>query len=188
MGGATAVLVLGLRTVGFPLVALWAWRVGSVTYLALTVFIVSRGVTSSARLAAALNVLLSVVLTAASFLVQGFPTEPQKLSGTAHSTVIVFDGVRTWHGTALCILAVATIVFLFLFVRAVQSGITPQLESNWGGIGGAMGGWRLSASLTYLGAAAVFGVLFAIFVFHLDQPKTTTQQPPPKPPVTTSTR
>ena len=89
---------------------------------------------------------------------------------TLSISVIAFSGVTLWHGIALALLAIGTVVFIVLFIRMLESGDSPQLESHWGGIGGGLGGWRLSGSLTYLAAATVFGVLFAFFVLHLDSP------------------
>lgn len=38
----------------------------------------------------------------------------------------------------------------------------PGLESHWGGLGGGLGGWRVSTSLVYLMAAVAFGGLLAL--------------------------
>lgn len=49
-----------------------------------------------------------------------------------------------------------TLWFLHLFVDSVQDGQWPAFESHWGGLGGGLGGWRVSPSLLYLMGALGF--------------------------------
>ncbi len=48
------------------------------------------------------------------------------------------------------------------FVREARQE-PPQIETHWGGLGGGLGGWRISASLAYLVAALAFGGMFTAF-------------------------
>jgi hypothetical protein len=63
---------------------------------------------------------------------------------------------------ALTLFALGTVVAVALFLWAVRRGDLPQIESHWGGLGGGMGGWRISASMAYLVTATIFGSLFAV--------------------------
>jgi hypothetical protein len=57
----------------------------------------------------------------------------------------------------LCILLVANFT---LFLRSIEADKRISVESEWGGLGGGLGGWRVSASLTFLLiSAALFAVL-----------------------------
>jgi hypothetical protein len=73
----------------------------------------------------------------------------------------------TWLGTLL-LLAAGAVVFLVLFVRRVGRGGAPKLETHWEGIGGGVGGWRMSSSLGYLLIAAVLSLFFTLFLFRFD--------------------
>lgn len=56
-----------------------------------------------------------------------------------------------------------TAFFAGRFARAVDSDPDrPGFESHWGGLGGGLGGWRVSTSLVYLMAAIAFGGLLAV--------------------------
>jgi hypothetical protein len=190
--GVIGLLVMGLRFVGFPGVALVVWRIVSLTYLLSSVVLLAKSERSfSARAAGTLNVVLGFLLFGGASVATGFASEPAPRALPLSTTIITIDGIRLWHGLALGMLALGTLTFLILFVRMVERGVSPQVESNWGGIGGGMGGWRLSTSLTYLAAAAVFGVILAVLVYSLessagaeknrDTNRTTTASPPKGP-------
>lgn len=174
-------MVLAARSAGFPTAALWAWRASSIAVLLVSIFATKNASTAgtvrstsdvpprrswAAPAAAGLGVIVALLLSVAS-LVAG---DAFMRRAPASKVLFTIDGVRLWQGIALAILAIGTIVFLWLFVRMIDRGITPQFESHWGGLGGGMSGWRISPSLTYLLAALVFGTLFAIFVVQLETP------------------
>lgn len=168
-------LVFALHIIASPIIALWTWRVAGVVCVLISLISVrglrpGQDVSVVTRLSGLLNVVVPLVVASASFLAQSIP--PVKLAAAGPATIpnITIDGVRLWHGVALGVLGLGTIVFLLLFVRMAERGISLQVESNWGGIGGGMAGWRVSPSLTYFAATAIFGVLFAIFVFQLERP------------------
>ena len=164
-----ASVTLGLHLIGFATVALWTWRVLSIAYVLVAVVLAIR-VDGKAvdRAAAVVNVAVAGVITSASFVMRSGLVVPLPSTPPAPATVITIQGVSLWHGIALGLLALFTVVFLFLFIRTLERGGTPQFESHWGGIGGGLSGWRVSTSLTYLAGAFVFGLLFAVFVFQLD--------------------
>ncbi|MEY2563752.1 MAG: hypothetical protein QOH88_1945 [Verrucomicrobiota bacterium] len=70
--------------------------------------------------------------------------------------------VSVWWIAALLGLAFGTVYFLRLFVRSLEEGGAPQIETHWGGIGGALGGWRMSRSLGYLLVSILLAILCGI--------------------------
>lgn len=186
-------VVMGLGAMGWTEAAPWAFRIGAAGYLLLTLLRTQLSSATPPRLwaGAAYDIGLALLSTIAAFTTNDLVAGAASRSGAATRAPqarYVIDFVRTWEGIALGILAVATLFFLFLFVRMVERGAPPQVESHWGGIGGGVGGWRISSSLTYLLAAVTFGVLFAVFVSRLDNERptqgsaavrSTTPKPPP---------
>lgn len=57
--------------------------------------------------------------------------------------------------------ALTTTLFV-LFIRESLREDQPRIDTHWGGFGGALGGWTVSRSLVYLGAAVLFGALMAL--------------------------
>jgi len=165
-------MVLALHVLGYPRIALWAWRAPAAAYSLVALYVAMKGRSSTlARIGAGLNFVIALLMSAASFAVQRvFAPQSTAQSLPASKTIITIDGVQLWHGVALGILGAGTVLFLVLFIRLIERGVSPQIESNWGGIGGGMGGWRMSASLTYLAGAVVFGLLFAFFILQLKAP------------------
>jgi hypothetical protein len=49
--------------------------------------------------------------------------------------------------------------FSCLFLDATYRQGPPSYENNWGGLGGGLGGWRMSESLAYMVASLAFGAL-----------------------------
>jgi hypothetical protein len=81
-----------------------------------------------------------------------------------------FDWIFSWHNLALGMPFTAFVVFSLLFIMTVQQGSLPQIESHWGGFGGGLGGWRLSASLTYLVASISMAAIFTVCVLQGSPP------------------
>jgi hypothetical protein len=54
------------------------------------------------------------------------------------------------------------VVFLWVMLWYVQKGEPIEVRSSWGGLGGAAGGWRVSAPMVCLVAAITFGTLAAL--------------------------
>lgn len=55
-----------------------------------------------------------------------------------------------------------TIVFLARFIRSLESGEPLGIESHWGGLGGGVGGWRISRPIVYLLSVITFAALTAV--------------------------
>jgi hypothetical protein len=61
-------------------------------------------------------------------------------------------------GAGLALLGGLALWFSWLFVVSVEQEGPPQIESNWAGLGGGLGGWRFSASLVYALCALTLAV------------------------------
>jgi hypothetical protein len=60
---------------------------------------------------------------------------------------------------AVVVLGILMILFLSLFVLAAQQDSRPQFEGSWGGLGGGVGGWRISISVIFLSIAIALGIM-----------------------------
>ena len=69
------------------------------------------------------------------------------------------------------------IASFFLCVGALDSGEGIALESHWGGLGGGVGGWRLTLPLVFLLAAIFFAGATAVTV-GMGPPQQTAQGKP----------
>jgi hypothetical protein len=49
----------------------------------------------------------------------------------------------------------------YLFVRTIEGGERIEFQSHWGGLGGGLGGWRVSRPLVFLLTTALTFALFA---------------------------
>lgn len=77
---------------------------------------------------------------------------------------------------ALLVLGIGAVYFTVLFVQQVRSGHRVGIESHWGGLGGGLGGWRISSALCFLIGSLVFAASFsALAIRFLDR------DAPPKP-------
>jgi hypothetical protein len=168
----TGCLAAPLMLMGQGAIGLWVLRIGcGLGVVGALLTFQKYSYRTATRLAAIGVIVVNAIVASAT----GFMSTPAQAAQiptlqlpTFSISVIAFSGVTLWHGIALTLLALGTVAFLCLFVRMIETGDSPQLESHWGGIGGGLGGWRMSGSLTYLAAATVFGVLFAFFVLQLD--------------------
>ena len=71
----------------------------------------------------------------------------------------------------LFMLRVAAAAVLFFIVAMLLLGFwktvgedPPRVDSHWGGFGGGLGGWHMSASLAYLLGALAFAIMFVAVV------------------------
>jgi hypothetical protein len=158
-----ATLVAGCQMIGYAQTALWLWRIASVTCIVFSLYAITRPRRVFRAVAASvLNVLIAVFMAAAWLFeahaaTASLPLRPQ-------TVLLTVDGVRAWDTIALLVFATITLLSVRWCVRAVERGIAPSIESHWGGIGGGVSAWRVSASVVYLVLAVTFGLLFAIFV------------------------
>lgn len=85
--------------------------------------------------------------------------EPARMSAAENAAVF-----------ALIVLAAGALCFTYLFVRHVRYGHKVGIESHWGGLGGGLGGWRISSALCFLIGSLVFaGALSALAIRFLDR-------------------
>jgi hypothetical protein len=73
----------------------------------------------------------------------------------------VFRQTLTPSRAAYLIMLVAVFTTSFvLFIRSMEKENRLAIESNWGGLGGGLGGWRVSSTLTFLlTSVALFALL-----------------------------
>jgi hypothetical protein len=57
-----------------------------------------------------------------------------------------------------------TLACLARLAKSAERGETFGVESHWGGLGGGVGGWRISAPLGYFVCAVTFGALMGLAV------------------------
>jgi hypothetical protein len=92
-----------------------------------------------------------------------------------------------WYHVLIAGLSAITVLFLGLFIQEMRRGRGPMIESNWGGIGGGGGGWRMSGSLAYLlGMLGTATLLFIVLVHFEDRRKRTGATPPAEKEITSS--
>lgn len=72
--------------------------------------------------------------------------------------------------TAAAMLLLVMLILLVGFLRTVRED-PPRIESHWGGFGGGLGGWRMSASLAYLVAVIAFAAMFTMVVQQSKPPE-----------------
>lgn len=69
--------------------------------------------------------------------------------------------------TSLFVLGALTVGFAGGFAGFVRRGEWPRFETSWGGLGGGLGGWRLSPALACLMGAVAFGTAFTLVTLYL---------------------
>ena len=103
------------------------------------------------------------------------PTSPPTVPALLLCALLALLGAATYkheisalEGALLAIPGGLALWFSWIFVGSMAIDGPPQIESNWGGLGGGMGGWRFSASLVYVLCALTFAVCtsFAFLEIH----------------------
>ena len=89
----------------------------------------------------------------------------------------------------LVLFGIVLVILLWAFGNALRHGDGVAIENHWGGLGGGIGGWRLSAPLIYLlGIIFMLGVSVTIAWRLFPPPKeaagSSTPPPSPSPTVT----
>jgi hypothetical protein len=193
---AVGLLFASLTLLGFPLIALWTWRAlsGVLTVVCLIILAqlivrerTSRRFTATADPSAyrrsnspvdGFLILGTTALTIAVFVCAVAATAPQRGAAmsapaptptpgaVAHSTADSLVRIDFWHAAGLTVLGCGAILFGLLFIAAMQQQGLLWFESNSGSLGGATGGWRMSASMGYLGATILFAVMFGALIVH----------------------
>jgi hypothetical protein len=185
--GGSGLLALAVAAAGWPSIALYVWRVTaiSVTVIGAVTFLRNRPVITSAApgttptrtswgagWVAAIGTILLIGYTWLSFQRNSLPKTAGGVAQSADlgTTFETAQGILSifWFG-ALGLLGIGTLVFLFLFVGRLQRGGAPKIETHWGGIGGGLGGWRMSSSLGYLVVAIILTTCFSMLLLKLDE-------------------
>lgn len=188
---AMGLSVLGFAAVGQPQIALTVWRILAVVLVAHRLITAGIKIKEGKRLSAGIwgggSILLAVLLVLA------FASNTESLTHTVSIGVVQpnlptlvpsqpaevhISAAAIWRFLATGLLAMGTVVFFVLFVGLIQRGVPLQVESHWGGIGGGLGGWRLSSALTYLLVAILFGGIFVMLAFK-DEASAAKDQPSP---------
>jgi hypothetical protein len=68
---------------------------------------------------------------------------------------------------ALIVLGAGALYFTYLFVQHIRYGHKVGIESHWGGLGGGLGGWRISSALCFLIGSLVFAASFSALAIRL---------------------
>jgi len=72
---------------------------------------------------------------------------------------VAFERLPALQGGYLMLCAVLTGASFFKFLQSLDQENFMFIESHWGGLGGGLGGWRVSRSLTYFVTTAGLAVL-----------------------------
>lgn len=75
---------------------------------------------------------------------------------------VYFQQMSAAGAIAAAVFGGAALFFAERLVRSLDRGERASFESAWGGLGGGLGGWRLTTPLVYLVATAVFGILLMV--------------------------
>jgi hypothetical protein len=196
--GASGLITLAVAMAGWPSGALYFWRATALICFLIGPTILIRMVTVKkqeapastggqggspgnevkvARIGPLLwSTLIGTGITAAiawlSFQSYSLPVDGDAITSSARVGVTSTLPVESivWIVTLIAV-GFGTVHFLILFLQLLQEGDTPQIESHWGGIGGGLGGWRMSRSLGYLLVAAALTVLFTVFLLRFPAPE-----------------
>jgi hypothetical protein len=91
------------------------------------------------------------------------------IGGSLFAAGLLGYGVYTrsltpFRAAYLVLLILFLTLSFILFVHGMESEERLSIESNWGGLGGGLGGWRVSSSLVFLlTTAALFALLVSAF-------------------------
>ena len=90
------------------------------------------------------------------------------------SLALYLREISALKAALLAILGGLSLWFAWMFVSSVEREGPPQVETNWGGLGGGLGGWRCSASLVYGLCALTLAVCTGFTFLEVGQPAPTT--------------
>lgn len=79
----------------------------------------------------------------------------------------------------LILLAILMVMLVIVFVRALNRGEGVTIESNWGGLGGGIGGFQLSTPLIYLLGIVFLLVVSSALAWRIFPPSQTPPAPTP---------
>jgi len=93
------------------------------------------------------------LLTGAMLVSLGLALYLREISALKAALLAILGGLSLW--------------FAWMFVSSVERDGPPQIDTNWGGLGGGLGGWRCSSSLVYGLCALIFGICTGITFLEL---------------------
>jgi hypothetical protein len=189
-------LYFSVSAVGGLTVAKWIWLIANGIALGGGLLCCVAARIQRADVAQILSVLGATVLAGFTFITSIFATtgpvtrSHEALSAAAPVTsgVVFLSQISIWHNVTLTVLGVGILVFLILFIADVGRGISPGVESHWDGLGGGVGGWQMSSSLTYFLGVLIFGVLFSVLVLREENAVASQTSSPAADAITTSKR
>lgn len=79
----------------------------------------------------------------------------------------------------LTIAGITFIILLLAFIRSLTRGEGVAIESYWGGLGGGLAGWRLSAPLIYLLGIVFLLAISSVLAWRMFLPASPVQQGSP---------
>jgi hypothetical protein len=82
------------------------------------------------------------------------------------AAAVAFARMSAAGAIAAAVFGGSALFFAESLVRSLDGGERASFESAWGGLGGGLGGWRLTAPLVYLIATAVFATLLLVVAVH----------------------
>jgi hypothetical protein len=193
--GATGLLTLGVNAAGWPPVASTLWRTLAVAGIALGPVILAievfkkrtpvaappgstppgptppSPIPKSALAVSILGTFLMIgdaILAFRTSTLTAAQSEAALKAGPEIAAASSPDVMAIVWLVALALLGLGAALFLVLFAKNMRLGGAPQIETHWGGIGGGLGGWRMSSSLSYLLVTGVLLLLFSIFFLQFD--------------------
>ena len=90
-----------------------------------------------------------------------FPVVVALTTGVLLYAAVRLGEIAAIRAATLYAFGAATAWFIHRFHESMQQEGWPGLETHWGGLGGGLGGWRVSPSVIYLLGALSFGGILA---------------------------
>jgi len=176
----TGLAFCALSAMNRPDAALWTWRVIGIVASLTGVLSLGKVLSEDSGIMTVVGLIFCVAVWVGfvifSFIVQ--PATAGNSSEVATVTVPSVNPMAIWRTATPIVFGLCGLLFLLLFVVRVQRGDLPSIETNSGGIGSGLGGWRVSASLTYLIGLAVFGALLYVALPRDETKAASTAGPP----------
>jgi hypothetical protein len=89
-----------------------------------------------------------------------------------HLPVLQFhiSAVPSPQSILLMLVSIVSLILLWALIRSLSRGESVSVESHWGGLGGGIAGWRLSAPLVYLLTIAFLLAISSTMAWHIFMP------------------
>ena len=179
-------LFCAFQLLGFPIIALWVWRILSGVAVIGALFpaaqalagkpVESRAIspTSSIQkqpsIVGRILILATACMTIGVFACSLYSTSaisaPTTLPSPTHLVEDSIERLDFWHAASLGIMGCGTLLFTLLLVGALQRQGLLWFESSSISLGSGIGGWRMSSSIVYLAIAVLFAAMFSALIMH----------------------